>query len=74
MNHESERDLKTQVSRLTEDLYKKNQLNVVISGKLINLEKKVQDERRLRLEAESQLGQAAVTQDFEGKDLKAVQR
>ena len=46
----------------------------MISGKLINLEKKVQDERRLRLEAESQLGQAAVTQDFEGKDLKAVQR
>jgi hypothetical protein len=61
--------LKNQVARLTEDLYKKNQLNVVISGKLINLEKKVQDERRLRFEAESQLGQAAVAPDFEGKDL-----
>jgi hypothetical protein len=31
-------------------------LNVVISGKLINLEKKLQDERKLRMEAEAQIG------------------
>jgi hypothetical protein len=31
-------------------------LNVVISGKLITLEKKLQDERKLRMEAEAQIG------------------
>jgi|LakMenE01Jun11ns_1017448.scaffolds.fasta_scaffold8297068_1 hypothetical protein len=38
-----------------EELYKKNQLNTVISSKLITLEKQVQEERRLRREAEAQL-------------------
>lgn len=47
----------------------------MISGKLITLEKKLQDERKLRLEAEAQIGQSApLAAEFEGKDLKAVQR
>lgn len=38
----AERDLKLQVQRLMDEVQKKTQLNTVISGKLVNLEKNVQ--------------------------------
>ena len=56
----SEREMQSQIKKLTTQFVQQQNLNKIMAGKLLALEKQAADERKRRMEVESQLsGQAA---------------